>query len=215
MWESMNDFWLQVDIYLKRTLPLELWPEFHKFVRKGVALFHGLAANTMMRGENYDFFLIGTALERADMTARILDVKYHLLLPDLEMVGSALDYYQWAALLKSLSGFEAYRRKVHAGFRPIDVAEFVIFERDFPRSMRFAIDTIYSSMQNLGASAFQHGSFKIMSGLLDDWEHSSIQQVFFEKGLHEFLQDFLKKTSALHLALGNDFFVSPMSQVMA
>ena len=65
-----------------------------------------------MRGEAFGFYLLGFFLERADMTARILDVKYHLLLPDLSLVGSPLDYYQWAALLKSMSGFEAYRRKL-------------------------------------------------------------------------------------------------------
>jgi len=208
MWESMNDFWLHLDGQLKRPLPLDAWPEFHKFVRNSVALFHGLALNTMMRGEAFDFYQIGTFLERADMTARILDVKYHLLLPDVSMVGSAIDYYQWAALLKSLSGFEAYRRKVHAGFRPIDVAEFVLFEREFPRSLRFSIDRLYSSMQNLGASALQHRSFQIIGGLLEEWEHADIQEVFVETGLHEFLQEFLKKVSALQSALAKDFFTS-------
>lgn len=208
MWESMNDFWLQIDDQLKRRLPLSAWPEFHKFVRNSVALFHGLAQNTMMRGEAFDFYQIGTFLERADMTTRILDVKYHLLLPDVSMVGSAIDYYQWAALLKSLSGFEAYRRKVHAGFRPIDVAEFVVFEPEFPRSLRFSIDRLYGSLQNLGASALQHRSYKIIGALLEEWEHTSIQQVFFETGLHEFLHAFLKKISELHQALVQDFFTN-------
>jgi len=206
MWESMNDFWLQVLNRLSQPLPLEYWPEFHKYVRNSVALFHGLALNTMMRGEGFDFYQIGTFFERADMTARILDVKYHLLLPDVSMVGSALDYYQWAALLKSLSGFEAYRRKVHAGFRPIDVAEFVIFEHEFPRSLRFCIDCLYASLKNLGASAVSHESMRIMSRLLEEWEYTTIQEVFVEQGLHEFLREFLRKNSSLHEALGRDFF---------
>src|SRR5262249_32596718 len=146
----------------------------------------------------------GTFLERADMTSRILDVKYHLLLPDVSMVGSALDYYQWAALLKSLSGFEAYRRKVHAGFRPIDVAEFVVFEREFPRSLRYSIDLLYNSLQNLGASAIQNTSFRIVGELLEQWEHADMQKIFLEQGLHEFLQAFLRKISALHAALNRD-----------
>lgn len=208
MWESLNDFWHRIDGRLKRQLPLGAWPEFHKFVRDEVALFHGLALNTMMRGEAFDFYQIGTFLERADMTARILDVKYHLLLPDVSMVGSALDYYQWAALLKSLSGFEAYRRKVHAGFRPVDVAEFVIFEREFPRSLRYCINRLWGALQSLGASGVRHGSFKIMSALLEEWEHTGIQQVFFDRGLHEFLKDFLEKISRFHEALVQDFFTN-------
>ena len=208
MWESLNDFWHQIDAQLKKQLPLGAWPEFHKFVRNEVALFHGLALNTMMRGEAFDFYQIGTFLERADMTARILDVKYHLLLPDVSMVGSALDYYQWAALLKSLSGFEAYRRKVHAGFRPVDVAEFVLFEREFPRSLRYCIDRLYASLQSLGASGLRHDSFKIMGALIEEWEHTGIQQVFFENGLHEFLKEFLGRVSSFHEALTRDFFTN-------
>jgi uncharacterized alpha-E superfamily protein len=208
MWESMNDFWLKVDDQLHGPLPLEAWPEFHKFVRNGVALFHGLTVSTMMRGEGLNYYQLGTFLERADMTARILDVRYHLLLPDPSMVGSPLDYYQWAALLKTLSGFEAYRRKVHAGFRPIDVAEFVILEKDFPRSLWFCIQRLYEALLSLRGSALQHSSFNIMSGLLEEWSHLDVQEVFFKKGLHEFLREFLKKISSLHLALEQDFFTT-------
>ncbi len=206
MWEAMNDFWLQVDDQLRKPLPLKHWPEFHKFVRNGAALFNGLASSTMMRGESFSFYQIGVAIERADMTARILDVKYHLLLPDISLVGSALDYYQWGALLKSISGFEAYRRKVQAGFRPIDVAEFIIFDREFPRSLRYCIETLYEYLKILGASTMDHDSAEIMSTLLEEWAHSSIQEIFNEVGLHEFLQKFLKKISELHLALTQDFF---------
>lgn len=212
MWESINDFWLQVDGQLKRPLPLEAWPEFHKFVRNGVALFNGLGVNTMMRGESYCFHQIGTYHERADMTARILDVKYHLLLPDLSMVGSALDYYSWAALLKSLSGFEAYRRKVHAGFRPIDVAEFVIFERDFPRSLRYSIQGLYNALKSLGGSFLRHDSLLVISSMLEEWEHANIQDVFFKTGLHEFLQTFLRRSSELHEALAKDFFTTYLGE---
>lgn len=206
MWEAMNDFWLQVDEQLRKPLPLKRWPEFHKFVRNGAALFNGLASSTMMRGESFSFYQIGVFIERADMTARILDVKYHILLPDLSLVGSALDYYQWAALLKSLSGFEAYRRKVHAGFRPIDVAEFVIFERDFPRSLRYCIEKLYEFLKTLGATLLEQDSIGIMSGLLEEWSHTPIQEVFHEIGLHEFLQNFVGKISELHQALTQDFF---------
>ena len=100
----------------------------------------------------FGFYLLGTVLERADMSARILDVKYHLLLPDVSMVGSPLDYYQWAALLKSLSGFEAYRRRYHAGLRPVDVAEFAIFEPDFPRSLRFCVEQMEEALGEIVAN---------------------------------------------------------------
>ncbi len=212
MWEAMNDFWLQVDRQLRDPLPLRAWPVFHKFVRNGVALFDGLSVSTMMRGESFSFHQLGTFMERADMTARILDVKYHLLLPDLSMVGSALDYYQWAALLKSISGFEAYRRKVHAGFRPIDIVEFILFETDFPRSLKHSIESLYTALKALGFSAFRHTSHGIICSLLEEWEHTQTQDVFYEIGLHEFLKKFLGQISDLHRALSQDFFTTYLGE---
>ena len=125
MWEAINELWLTVDQRLKSPLHPLKSSHFFSYVRSETARFGGLTSTTMMRGEAFGFYRLGTFLEQADMTARILDVKYHLLLPSLNLVGSALDYYQWAALLKSLSGYEAFRRKYHAGFRPLDVVEFL------------------------------------------------------------------------------------------
>ena len=119
-------------------------------LRNQVARFNGLVASTMMRGEAYAFYQLGGCLERADMTSRIMDVKYHIILPDLSMVGSALDYYQWAALLKSLSGYEAFRRSYHSGFMPADVAEFVVLNRDFPRSIVFSVDRMGAALLIIG-----------------------------------------------------------------
>ena len=111
MWECVNDLYLRHQERLARPLAPERAADHCRFLRSEVARFHGHTSSTMMRGEAFGFYLLGFFLERADMTARIMDVKYHLLLPDLSLVGSALDYYQWAALLKSMSGFEAYRRR--------------------------------------------------------------------------------------------------------
>ncbi|HVO22822.1 MAG TPA: alpha-E domain-containing protein [Candidatus Margulisiibacteriota bacterium] len=212
MWEAMNELWLQMDRQLQSPLLPERAARVYAEVRNGVARFHGLTSNTMMRGEGWDFYALGTFLERADMTARILDVKYHLLLPDLSMVGSPLDYYQWAALLRSLSGFEAFRRKYHAGLRPIDVGEFVIFEREFPRSLRFCVDRMHSALADIGPPAADSPSIAAMNGLVDRLGNLTSEQVF-QQGLHEFLQDFLDQISDLHGALAADYFdAQPMEQ---
>jgi uncharacterized alpha-E superfamily protein len=205
MWEAMNELWLQMDRQLQSPLLPERAARVYAEVRNGVARFHGLTSNTMMRGEGWDFYLLGTFLERADMTARILDVKYHLLLPDLSMVGSPLDYYQWAALLRSLSGFEAFRRRYHAGLRPIDVGEFVIFERDFPRSLRFCVDRLHNAVADIGAPAPDSPSTAAMSRLVERLGNLTSERVF-QQGLHEFLQDFLDQVSDLHAALATDYF---------
>jgi uncharacterized alpha-E superfamily protein len=92
MWQGMNELWWMVDTRLKSSLPPERAAAFYASVRNEVARFHGLTSSTMMRGEAYGFYHLGTFVERADMTPRILDVKYHILLPDAAMVGSPLDY---------------------------------------------------------------------------------------------------------------------------
>jgi len=211
MWEAMNELWLQMDRQLQSPVLPERAARVYAEVRNGVARFHGLTSNTMMRGEGWDFYLLGTFLERADMTARILDVKYHLLLPDLSMVGSPLDYYQWAALLRSLSGFEAFRRKYHAGLRPVDVGEFVIFERDFPRSLRFSVDRMHAALHDIGAPAADSPSTGAMRRLVDCLKQTTPEQVF-KQGLHEFLQEFLDQISELHTALAMDYFEAQMTE---
>ena len=110
MWETLNATWLEM-----RAIPTasaSRAPARHRFfdwVKERSHLFRGVTYGTIMRGEAFNFSRLGTFLERADNTARILDVKYHILLPSVDDVGGALDYYQWTALLRSVSSFETYR----------------------------------------------------------------------------------------------------------
>lgn len=205
MWEAMNELWLYVDEHLKTPLPLERAASFYAHVRNQVARFHGLTVSTMMRGEAYGFYLLGTFIERADMTARILDIKYHLLLPDASLVGSPLDYYQWVALLKSLSGFEAYRRKYRAELRPLEVAEFVIFESDFPRSLRFSAERMLQALKEIGTKGPDSRTYAALSRLVADMEDNSVEDVFFKEGLHGFLEAFLEGIEALNAAVTLDY----------
>jgi uncharacterized alpha-E superfamily protein len=207
MWQAMNELWLTVDTRLKAPLVPERAAAFYGAVRNEVARFHGLTASTMMRGEAYGFYQLGTYVERADMSARILDVKYHFLLPDVSMVGSPLDYYQWAALLKSLSGFEAYRRQYHTGMRPVDVAQFAIFEPQFPRSPQFAVDRIRWALDMIGAQAADRRTRDAVEQLAAHLAQHSAAIVLGE-GLHEFLQMFLTHVDALNTALQADYFAA-------
>jgi uncharacterized alpha-E superfamily protein len=172
-------------------------------LRNQVARFNGLVASTMMRGEAYAFYQLGGCLERADMTARIMDVKYHIILPDLSMVGSALDYYQWAALLKSLSGFEAFRRSCHSGFMPADVAEFVVLNRDFPRSIVFSVERMGAALEtiDLQGKAATEAAFVQLSTMVQ----TTALEISSE-GLHEFLQRLLAGITSFHAALAEEFF---------
>ncbi len=211
MWEAINEFWLHTDRQLKT--PFVPWgaAEFYKNIRLQVARFQGLTHNTMMRGEAYGFTRLGTLMERADMTTRILDVKYHLLLPDASMVGSPLDYYQWGALLKSLSGFEAYRRLYHNGIRPIDVTEFVVLDPYFPRSLRFQVDQMDLALRQIVTDFHECHVCESMKALHQHLQESTPESIL-EHGLHEYLQAFLGLLSALNAALQSDFFEANLGE---
>jgi uncharacterized alpha-E superfamily protein len=206
MWECVNELWLRSEERLARPLA----PDYYRMLRSEVARFHGLTVSTMTRGEAFGFYLLGFFLERSDMTCRILDVKYHLLLPEPSMVGSPLDYYQWAALLKSMSGFEAYRRKYPA-LRPEDVADFVILDPEFPRSLRFAVDRMQQALVSVGSAGVRSAAVTAameIATLLDKHDARSLAQT----GLHDFLGQLLERTSRLHEALEEEYFEAHLGE---
>ena len=203
MWEAVNEIWMSFNERLKGPLSAERAGALFVELRNQVARFNGLAASTMMRGEAYSFYQLGGCFERADMTSRILDIKYHIILPDLSMVGSALDYYQWAALLKSLSGFEAFRRNYHSAFMPADVAEFVVLNREFPRSIVFSVTHMGGALQTIGLEHKDatRKTFEELAGMV-----AGTSQQIFDDGLHEYLESLLGRLSRFHGALAEEFF---------
>ncbi|EXJ15081.1 alpha-E domain-containing protein [Imhoffiella purpurea] len=204
MWETLNDFWLTTDRHLEARLPPWRAAEFYAFVHREVATFFGFAHATMMRGEAYGFSGLGILQERADMTARILDVRYHLLLPDPAMVGSPLDYYQWGALLKSLSGFEAYRRRYQSGIRPLEVVEFVILNPDFPRSLIYCIEGMERALERIGPPP-QASVVTRLQALRQQLVGIGAAEIL-EQGLHEYLDAFLARLADFGAALQADYF---------
>lgn len=207
MWEELNGLWLRSEDLLQEPVGAA----YYRWLRGAVYRFHGATSSTMMRGEAFGFYLLGFFLERADMTCRILDVKYHLLLPDLSLVGSALDYYQWAALLRSLSGFEPYRRR-YPQLRPFDVARFVLFDADFPRSLRFAVDRMDQALAKIATprpASPSAGALGELRASLEETERGR----FVEQGLHERLNAFLAGLARLHEAVQDEYFAAHVAPV--
>ncbi len=152
-------------------------------------LFQGLTDSTFSRSEGYEFLQFGKYLERADKTSRMLDVKYHILLPKVSDVGGAVDTAQWQAVLRSASALEAYRRFYMAEILPIKVAEFLIFSETFPRSLRFCLTELDSYLDKLGQAQnnrYATATDRSFGRLLNDLKFTSIEDIF-SRGLHEYI----------------------------
>jgi uncharacterized alpha-E superfamily protein len=130
------------------------------------------------------------------------------------MVGSALDYYQWVALLKTLSGYEAFRRTYQAGLRPVDVTEFVLFSPIFPRSLRFSIERLSQGLKHICFSSPEQGTCQSLFALRDSIATNDAQSVF-KYGLHEFLQETLGRIADLNNALQKDCFEAHLGERVA
>jgi len=146
MWDTINGSWLELqEIWSKGTSSREDLARFLRFVQETSLRFDGSAYRTMLRNDAYWFSRLGVHLERADNTARILDVKYHVLLPEEEHVGGPLDFYQWSSILRSVSALTAYHWVYRETLKPWLIADLLILNNTLPRSLA-------SSRPSYGAS---------------------------------------------------------------
>ena len=195
MWETLNATWLEMKAVKKSALSgADGATKFFDWVKERSHLFRGVTYGTILRGEAFHFSRLGTHLERADNTARILDVKYHIILPRVEDVGGALDYYQWTSLLRSVSGFETYRALYRDQILPIRVAEMLVLERRMPRSLASCFDFITESMDRIEGS--DRAAKRLASELHARLTHADIEEIF-QGGLHEYLTEVLEDINEL------------------
>src|ERR1700686_5876652 len=153
MWEQINRMYLFFFSGAAKRMFQNSTYEFYKWILEGSQLFQGVTDATMAHDEGWEFNRLGMFLERADRTSRILDIKYHILLPSGEKVGGNVDTVQWMAVLKSCSALEAYR-KIYAGqVAPWRVAEFIITHSAFPRSIRFSVDYFDAALHHISGSS--------------------------------------------------------------
>ncbi len=187
MWEQINGFYMMV----KDAAQVETIDELSRFfaeVKSSSHLFFGVANATMSHNEGWHFGRIGRLLERADKTARILDFKYFILLPSIRDVGTPLDELQWIALLKSASAYEMYRKCQHC-IHPDAVAQFLILDRQFPRSIQFCLLEAEKSLYQIAGNnvgTWQNPAEKALGKLRAELEFITIEEII-DRGLHEFL----------------------------
>jgi uncharacterized alpha-E superfamily protein len=204
MYEEINASWLEMRGYDHEHVEGVGVQAFCEWVKTRSHLFRGVTFGTMLRGEAYHFLRLGTHLERADNTARILDTKYHLLLPSVNDIGGAVDYYQWQSLLTSVSGFEAYRRTYSDVITPRRVAELLILRKDMPRSLHACMTMIYETLQLL---CEEHDwELERLAGELHARLEFGRTEDIMRFGLHEYLDDFLARTAGLGDEIARRFF---------
>jgi uncharacterized alpha-E superfamily protein len=195
MWETLNATWIEMDSFDRPRVTGPDATRFFDWVKERSHLFRGVTYGTIMRGEAFNFSRLGTFIERADATARILDVKYHILLPRIEDVGGARDYYQWAALLRSVSSFETYRTIYRDQIYPINVAELLILDRRMPRSLAACLEEIDHAL-SLVQGQNDHTVKRLSGELQARLVHGDIEEIF-RGGLHEYLTNFLQDINEL------------------
>jgi len=188
MWETLNTTWLDMKRVRRADLTGGGATKFFDWVKDRSHLFRGVTFGTIMRGDAFNFSRLGTFLERADNTARILDVKYHVLLPSVKDVGGALDYYQWTALLRSVSAYETYRALYRDQIFPIKVAQLLILERRMPRSLAGCFDQITQAMDRIEGQ--DRAAKRLGSELHARLTNADIDEIF-QAGLHEYLTECL------------------------
>lgn len=205
VWEATNECYITVRTMLARPVREADLPDILGSIRRQSALVRGALHGTMLRNDIYNFARIGTFLERADNSARILDVKYYLLLPTIAHVGSTMDIGQWETVLRSLSALHSFRWLNPGDPKPIDIASFLILDGRFPRSILFCIRKIEENLHWLEREYGETcGSQQLARQLLGSIEQASIEKIF-ETGLHEFLQGFMVENRALAEQINTDY----------
>jgi len=204
VWEAINGAWNGLAEQGKPTRR----DDFSRFLEwvKGVTLVvEGATSRTMLRNDGYWFLMLGAALERADNTARLLDVKYHLLLPEGERVGGQFDYFQWTTLLREVSALTAYRWVYRDSVKPWLVADLMVLNRQMPRSLASCQAAMVHYLDQLASGYGRTGQAqRIALSRLQQFEGETMRRIF-QGGLHEYILASLAENNRLGQAITEQY----------
>ncbi|AZO30571.1 MULTISPECIES: alpha-E domain-containing protein [Mesorhizobium] len=204
-WESINEAWMSLKRMLATPIDERDLPTVLDAIKRETALIRGSFYGTMLRNEIFDFSQLGTYVERADNTARILDVKYYVLLPSISWVGSTLDNYQWESILRSVSAHRSYRWVYDADYKPTNIADYLILNVRMPRSLTFCYRFLGEHLKFLaddyGERHACHATAEKTQAML---KKGSIKDIF-DHGLHEFLAEFIRDNTRLGDEIAQDY----------
>jgi len=205
MWDAINGTWLDLKRFGTGPASREELAQFLRWVQESSLRFDGSAYRTMLRNDAYWFSRLGVFIERADNTARILDVKYHVLLPADEPVGGPLDYFQWAAILRSVSALTAYHWVYRQSLKPWLVADLLILNTEMPRSLASCYVSLVEHLDNIARVYGRQGPTQRLARAIRTRLQNSRMEEIFQSGLHEFISEFINDTGRLGSAITEQY----------
>ena len=205
MWEAINSAWLDLRRFKAQKIRVEDLPRFLNLVKEASLRYDGSAMRTMLRHDAYWFSRLGLYIERADNTARVIDVKYHVLLPQDAEVGGGIDYYQWAAILRSVSALVSYQWVYHQNLRPWLVADLLILREEMPRSLAACYAALSRHLDDIAHRYGTSGPAQRLARAAHARLTNRNIEDIFQHGLHEFLQEFIDDNNRLGFAITSQY----------
>ena len=206
IWETLNELYHFMNESERKKAWKKDKPELFRKIKNMMQLLQGIAADTVPRTQGWYFTRMGQYLERADKTSRILDVKYHILLPSVSSVGTPIDFLHWNALLKSVSGFNAYR-KMYGKLNPSRIVEYLILNPYFPRSILFCLMQVEESLHAISESkrGFTNLAEKEIGVLRSELEYADVAEIF-QTGLHEYMDQLQLRINKISDSIYQQYF---------
>jgi uncharacterized alpha-E superfamily protein len=209
MWEAINSGWLELKRFdaqrLAGAMSGEDLTQFLELVKNVSVTFDGSAYRTMLRNDAYWFSRLGLNVERADNTARILDVKYHVLLPDQEDVGGSVDYFQWTSILRAVSALTAYHWVYRQSVKPWLIADLLILRPEMPRSLIACYENIATFLDQIGKAYGRQGLAQRQARQLYGRLQQARVDEIFQGGLHEFITEFIEDNNRIGARIAEQY----------
>jgi uncharacterized alpha-E superfamily protein len=215
MWQCINEFHLFLSNSTAHNEAFASPNSFFTKIKNYSQLLAGVRESTMFHNEGWDFSRMGRFLERADKTSRILDMKYFIILPEVDYVGTAFDTLQWAALLRSASALDMYRKR-YKQLSPPSIAQFLFFDPDFPRSVRYCLKKCDQSMHDITGAprgSYSTSAERQLGMLQAEIEYADIAEIM-EVGLHEYIDNFQLKLNGVGEAVASSFFATQRPETL-
>jgi uncharacterized alpha-E superfamily protein len=207
MWDAINGAWLELKRFGAGPFTREELAQFLRWVQESSLRFDGSAYRTMLRNDAYWFSRLGVFIERADNTARILDVKYHLLLPAQQHIGGPLDYFQWAAILRSVQALTSYRWVYRESLKPWLIADLLILNDQMPRSLASCYENLVRHLDQIARAYGRQGPAQRLARTTRARIENSRMEEIFQTGLHEFISEFVADNNRLGSAIAEQYLL--------